>query len=40
MRILTELAPGLKISRIISGLWKIADMERKEVLDSKESEQN
>ena len=40
MRILTELAPGLKISRIITGLWQIADMERKEELDSKESAQN
>ena len=24
----TQLAPGLKISRIITGLWQIADMER------------
>ena len=24
----TELAPGLEISRIVTGLWQIADMER------------
>ena len=30
----TELAPGFKISRVLTGLWQIADMERdKEALD-------
>ena len=24
----SEIAPGLKISRIITGLWQIADMEK------------
>ena len=24
----TELAPGLGISRIVTGLWQVADMER------------
>jgi len=24
----TELAPGLEISRIVTGLWQVADMER------------
>jgi len=29
----TELAPGLEISRIVTGLWQVADMERGKTLD-------
>jgi aryl-alcohol dehydrogenase-like predicted oxidoreductase len=28
MELYTDLAPGLSISKIITGLWQIADMER------------
>ena len=31
----TKLAPGLEISRIITGLWQIADIERKQEIDPK-----
>ncbi|MGY6741631.1 MAG: aldo/keto reductase [Cecembia sp.] len=34
----TELAPGLKISRVLTGLWQIADMEKEgQTLDPKET---
>ena len=36
-----ELAPGLKISRIVTGLWQIADMERHgKILDPLETSVN
>ena len=35
MKIQSQLSAKLKISRIITGLWQIADMERKGVLDPK-----
>ena len=35
MNIQSELSSDLKISRIITGLWQIADMERDGDLDSK-----
>ena len=31
----TALAPGLEISKIITGLWQIADIERKQEIDPK-----
>ncbi len=34
----SEIAPGLKISRIITGLWQIADMEKDgKILDLEET---
>ena len=35
MKIQSQLSAELKISRIITGLWQIADMERKGDLDPK-----
>ena len=35
MNIQSKLSSELKISRIITGLWQIADMERKGVVDPK-----
>ena len=35
MNIQSNLSSNLKISRIINGLWQIADMERESDLDSK-----
>lgn len=38
MKNFTELAPGFKISRVLTGLWQIADMERdREALDPVET---